>query len=201
VIDLTLPASALRLAAPLLFAALGGILSERAGVINIALEGKLLAGAFAAAVTTLATGDPWAGAAAGAAAGILVGLLHALFGVVLRGDQIVVGVALNLLVAGATMFLMNLLYGSSANTPPFGGLGDGGGCRRSCRWRCCSARRWTRCCASRGSGSASAPWASTPRPRSRWGSARRACAWRRWRRPARWPGSAARTWRWTPRSS
>ena len=89
-IDATLLASALRLATPLLFAALGGILSERAGVINIALEGKLLAGAFAAAVATLATGDPWTGVAAGAAAGTALGLLHALFGVVLRGDQIVV---------------------------------------------------------------------------------------------------------------
>lgn len=126
-IDAALWASALRLATPLLFAALGGILSERAGVINIALEGKLLAGAFAAAAATLATGDPWLGVAAGAGAGILLGLLHALFGVVLRGDQIVVGVALNLLAAGASMFFMNLLYGSSANTPPFAGAGDGPG--------------------------------------------------------------------------
>jgi simple sugar transport system permease protein len=129
VIDLPLIASAFRLATPLLFAGLGGIASERSGVINIALEGKLLAGAFAAAVFAGATGDPWAGVAAGAAAGCTVGLLHGLFSVVLRGDQIVVGVALNLLVVGLTQFLMNLLYGSSANTPPFPGFGGAAGTR------------------------------------------------------------------------
>jgi len=126
-IDVALIASAFRLATPLLFAALGGILSERSGVINIALEGKLLAGAFAAAVAAVATGNPWIGVAAAVAAGAGTGLLHALFGVVLRGDQIVVGVALNLLVAGLTQFLMNVLYGSSANTPSFPGLAGGAG--------------------------------------------------------------------------
>lgn len=125
-IDLALIASAFRLATPLLFAALGGIVSERSGVINIALEGKLLAGAFAAAVATVATGNPWIGVVAAVGAGAISGLVHALFGVVLRGDQIVVGVALNLLVAGLTQFLMNALYGSSANTPPFPGFGGAG---------------------------------------------------------------------------
>jgi len=114
--------SSVRLATPLLFAALGGVLSERSGVVNIALEGKLLAGAFAAAVAAHATGSPLAGVAAAMAAGAFVGALHALFCVVLRGDQIVVGVALNLLVVGATQFLMNVLYGSSAKTPPFPGF-------------------------------------------------------------------------------
>jgi len=126
VIDVTLVASAFRLATPLLFAAVGGVVSERSGVVNIALEGKLLAGAFAAAVTAHATGNPWAAVAAAVAAGMLVGALHAVFGVWLRGDQIVVGVALNLLVGGATQFLMSLLYGSSANTPPFRGIGATG---------------------------------------------------------------------------
>ena len=115
--------STLRLAAPLLFAAMGGVLSERSGVVNIALEGKMLAGAFAAAVVAYGTGSPWLGAASGAATGMLVGGLHGYAGVVLRGDQIVVGVAINLLVVGATQLLMNLLFGSSANTPTFPGFG------------------------------------------------------------------------------
>lgn len=114
--------SAVRLSSPLLLAALGGVISERAGVVNIALEGKLLAGAFCAAAATIATGNPWIGILAGAGGGMLVGLLHAVGGVVLRGDQIVVGVALNLFVAGATQFLMGILYGSSANTPTFAGF-------------------------------------------------------------------------------
>jgi simple sugar transport system permease protein len=121
--DLDFLVSAVRLSTPLLFAAYGGVLSERAGVVNIALEGKLLAGAFCAAVVTIATGSPMLGVLAAAIGGAAVGALHVLGGVVLRGDQIVVGVALNLLVAGATQFLMNVLYGSSANTPTFAGFG------------------------------------------------------------------------------
>lgn len=121
--EMHLVTSAIRLSTPLLFAAFGGILSERAGVVNIALEGKLLAGAFCAAAATIATGNPWIGVLAGAGGGMVVGALHALGGVILRGDQIVVGVALNLLVAGATQFLMGVLYGSSANSPTFTGFG------------------------------------------------------------------------------
>jgi simple sugar transport system permease protein len=126
-LDAELLASAVRLATPLLFAALGGVLSERSGVVNIALEGKLLAGAFAAAVFAGAFDNPWAGVAAAMGAGLLVGALHAVSTVILRGDQIVVGVALNLLVVGATQFLMSTLYGSSANTPPFRGFAAGEG--------------------------------------------------------------------------
>jgi simple sugar transport system permease protein len=125
VIDVALFLSAVRLATPLVFAALGGVVSERSGVVNIALEGKLLAGAFASAAVAEATGDPWAGVAAAVAAGMVVGCLHATFGVWLRGDQIVVGVALNLFVAGCTEFLMSVLYGSSANTPSFPGFAGG----------------------------------------------------------------------------
>lgn len=117
--DFDLVLSSLRLATPLLLAALGGVVSERAGVVNIALEGKLLAGAFAAAAVAYATSSPWLALPAAAAVGALVGLLHAVFCVVMRGDHIVVGVALNLLVAGATQFLMSAWYGSSANTPTF----------------------------------------------------------------------------------
>lgn len=121
-IELDLFVTGLRLATPLLFAALGGVVSERAGVVNIALEGKLLIGAFAAAACTIASGNPWVGVAGAAAAGALLGLVHALAGVVLRGDQIVVGISLNLLVVGLTQFMMGALYGSSANSPSFAGL-------------------------------------------------------------------------------
>jgi simple sugar transport system permease protein len=122
VLDLDLASSALRLSAPLLWAALGGVLAERAGVVSLALEGKLLAGAFAAAVAAHAWGSPVGGAAAGALAGAAIGALLALFAVALRGDAIVVGIALNLLAAGATQFLLGVLYGSSANSPTFSGF-------------------------------------------------------------------------------
>lgn len=129
--DLDLAVTGVRLATPLAFAALGGVLSERAGVVNLALEGKLLGGAFACAAVAVATGSPWLGVAAAAGAGAGLGLLHAGAGVVLRGDQIVVGIALNLLVMGGTQFLMGILYGSSANSPSFPGLPADGALRLS----------------------------------------------------------------------
>jgi simple sugar transport system permease protein len=121
-LELPLLASALRLAAPLLLAALGGVLAERSGVIDVGLEGKLLFGAFTAAWAALATGDPWIGVAAGAAGGAALGFVHATFGALLRGDQIVVGVAINLLALGLTQFLLRVLYGTSANSPQLPGL-------------------------------------------------------------------------------
>lgn len=113
----SLAASTLRLSTPLLFAAMGGLLSERAGVVHIALEGQLLVGAFAGAVAAHATGSPWAGLAAGFVAGALFGLLHALFCVVLRADQIVTGTALNLLAVGLTAVTARALFGVTGSTP------------------------------------------------------------------------------------
>lgn len=120
--DMDLLVTGVRLATPLVFAALGGVLSERAGVVNLALEGKLLGGAFAGTVVAVATGNPYLAVLGAAGGGALLGLVHALAGVVLRGDQIVSGIALNLLVLGATQFLMEILYGSSANSPAVAGM-------------------------------------------------------------------------------
>lgn len=102
--------SAIRLSIPLVFAALGGVLSERVGVVNIALEGMLLGGAFAAMAATAATGNPWLGVLAGAACGAVLGLLHALFVLRLRVDAIISGVGLNLLTLGLTTFLLRAVY-------------------------------------------------------------------------------------------
>jgi simple sugar transport system permease protein len=106
------------MATPLALAALGGMFSERSGVINIGLEGILLTGAFASVLATWATGDPWAGAGAGVFAGVLIALLHAVVSVTFRADQIVSGVAINLFAMGATQFLTWIVWGSSANSPP-----------------------------------------------------------------------------------
>jgi simple sugar transport system permease protein len=118
VFDLAVLDSALRMATPLVLAALGGMFSERSGVINIGLEGILLTGAFASVLATWATGDPWAGAGAGVFAGVLIALLHAVVSVTFRADQIVSGVAINLFAMGATQFLTWIVWGSSANSPP-----------------------------------------------------------------------------------
>ena len=114
--------SALRMATPLILTALGGMFSERSGVVNIALEGIMLTGAFASVVATHFTGDPWAGVMAGILAGMLVSLIHAVASIVFRADQIVSGVAINLLALGLTQFLMWIIWGSSANSPPVSGM-------------------------------------------------------------------------------
>jgi simple sugar transport system permease protein len=110
------------MATPLILTALGGLFSERSGVVNIALEGILLTGAFASVLVTYYTGDPWAGALAGVFAGMLISLLHAVVSIVFKADQIVSGVAINLLAMGATQFLTWIVWGSSANSPPVPGM-------------------------------------------------------------------------------
>jgi simple sugar transport system permease protein len=110
-------ASTLRVSTPLLFAALGGMVSERSGVVNIALEGMMLAGAFGAAATALALNSPWAGAMGAMAAGLIIAVFYAFFVIELRSDQIVAGTAMNMLAAGMTPFLAKILYNSSTSTP------------------------------------------------------------------------------------
>lgn len=108
-------AASLRLAVPLAFAALGGLWSERSGVLNIGLEGMLLTGAFAsAAVTFYANGNVWVGILAAIAVGAAVGLLHAFLCVSLHVDQLVSGLAINLSAAGLTAFLARLVFNSDA---------------------------------------------------------------------------------------
>lgn len=118
----------LRTATPLVFAGLGGMFSERAGVVNIALEGILLVGAFSAAAAAIATGSLTAALLAAMLGGLLLAALHALVALRFGVDQIVSGVALNMLAMGATEFLMWLLYGSGANSPriELDGLAGGG---------------------------------------------------------------------------
>src|SRR5256885_7586089 len=92
--------SAIRLATPLIFAAIGGLFSERAGVINIALEGLMLAGAFTSATVTYYSGNPWVGLAAAIAAGVFIASLHAVVSISFRADQVVTGTAINILMLG-----------------------------------------------------------------------------------------------------
>jgi len=122
-IALALLLGTLRTATPLLLAGLGGMFSERGGVVNIALEGILLVGAFAAAAATAFTGSATIGLMAALFAGMLLALLHALATLWIGVDQIVSGVALNLLALGLTEFLMWVFFGSGSNSPrlEFGG--------------------------------------------------------------------------------
>jgi len=102
--------AALIAATPLLLAALGGLISELSGVLNMALESMMLIGAFTAYTASDYGHSPWAGLAAAALAGLLVGLLHAYFTITLRANQIVSAVALNLFALAATALGFRLLY-------------------------------------------------------------------------------------------
>jgi simple sugar transport system permease protein len=117
-------AATLRLAAPLTFAALGGVISERSGVVNIALEGIMLMGAFFAVWGTAVTGNAWAGLLIGIAAGVVLTAVHAYAAIHLRSDQIVSGMALNILALGLTSFLNFQLYGFTGTPADLAGLPD-----------------------------------------------------------------------------
>ncbi len=109
--------STIRLSTPLVLAALGGMFSERSGVINIALEGMMLAGAFTAAAVTYAAGNPFVGLLAGMVAGLAIAAIHAVACIRYRADQVVTGTALNILMIGVPGFLGGALFLSSGSTP------------------------------------------------------------------------------------
>ncbi|MEI6391676.1 MAG: ABC transporter permease [Verrucomicrobiota bacterium] len=109
--------STLRVSTPLIFAALGGMFSERSGVINIALEGMMLIGAFGAAVGTLVTHSPWLGSAWGMGAGVLLAAVYGVFVIQFRANQIVAGTAINMLAMGLTPFLCKIRYDVTGQTP------------------------------------------------------------------------------------
>ncbi|MCK9823445.1 ABC transporter permease [Nocardioides cavernae] len=112
----SLLAGAIALAIPLVFGALGGVLGERAGVVNIAIDGQLLFGAFAASITASLTGSPWAGLVAAMAAGALMALVLGLFAITYFVDQVIVGVVLNVLVVGLTNFLFRQVLTPNAES-------------------------------------------------------------------------------------
>ena len=109
--------STVRQATPLILAALGGMFSERSGVINIALEGMMLAGAFTAAAVTYATGSPYVGLVAGMMAGMLIAAIHAVACMQYQADQVVTGTAINILMLGMPAFLSGAFFLSSGSTP------------------------------------------------------------------------------------
>ncbi|MGH3006454.1 MAG: ABC transporter permease [Gaiellaceae bacterium] len=108
-----LVAATLRFATPLAFAAIGGIFSERSGVVNIGLEGMMLAGAFFGIVAVAETGQWELGILAAMAAGGLLALMHAFFSIHLQADQIISGFAVNFLALGVTGYLFRSIYGRS----------------------------------------------------------------------------------------
>jgi ABC-type uncharacterized transport system permease subunit len=106
-----------RVSTPLILAALAGLFSERSGIVNIALEGKILSAAFAAAATSSVTGSVWLGLLAAILVAIAMSMLHGFASITHNGDQIVSGVAINMLAAGLTVTLGRFWFGLGGQTP------------------------------------------------------------------------------------
>lgn len=109
--------NSLMFAAPLMFTALGGVISEKSGVINIGLEGMMVIGAFAAAGVTSTTNNPWLGFLVAGLAGAALSLLHAIACVSFRADQTISGVALNSIGPGVALFLCRKIFNGATTTP------------------------------------------------------------------------------------
>ncbi len=109
--------SAITSATPLLFAAMGGLFSERSGVINIALEGLMLSGAFTAAVVTYQSGNPYLGLICGMGAGAVTALIYAVAVIHFEADQVVAGMAINFLMLGLPALISGVIYDSTGSTP------------------------------------------------------------------------------------
>lgn len=111
-------AAAIRISAPLVVAAIGETFSERAGVINVQLEGMMLSGAFCGVLAAYASNDPFIGLLAAIGGGLVIGGIHGAVTISLGGNQIVSGIALNLLAVGLTSYLLDLFFpGQSAVAP------------------------------------------------------------------------------------
>src|ERR1044072_6971720 len=125
IFTLSLIASTIRLATPLVLAALGGLFSERSGGMNIALEGKMLAGVFTAAAVTYAAdtklgmggASPWIGLLGGMIEGLFIAVIYALSCIKFKAEQVVSGAAINILMLGVPGFLSGAFFLSSGSTP------------------------------------------------------------------------------------
>ncbi len=114
---MALAASTVRVVAPLILAALAGLFAERSGIVDIGLEGKMLGAAFAAAATAAVTGSAWLGLGAGMVVSILLSMVHGLASITYNGNQVVSGMALNILVAGLAPTLGNAWFHQGGQTP------------------------------------------------------------------------------------
>jgi simple sugar transport system permease protein len=113
----------IRIAVPYLFAASGGVIAERSGIISLSLEGYMLTGAFSATLGAHYSGSAWIGVLAGIFGGLVFGLLHAIASIRYKADQVVTGIAINLLAIGVTRFFLKLAFASSSNSPRVEGFG------------------------------------------------------------------------------
>jgi len=117
-IDLEILTSTIRLSTPLTLSAIGGLYSERGGIVNIALEGIMLFGAFGSAVVAYHTANPWLGLLAGAMVGTFIAYIHGIVTITFLGDQIVSGMGINIIALGIPAVFSSALYKTPSSTPP-----------------------------------------------------------------------------------
>jgi simple sugar transport system permease protein len=122
IINVGLFAATLRLATPIAFGSLGGLFSERAGIVNIGLEGMMLTGAFAGVTASYFTGNPYLGVLAAVLIGGFLGLVHGFITVSFAGDQIVSGTGINIFALGFTAYMSQILWGSRGASDQVAGL-------------------------------------------------------------------------------
>lgn len=113
--------SSLRLGTPLLLACLAGLFSERSGIFDIGLEGKMLMAGMASGAVAALTGSAWLGLGAGIVASMLFALIHGVASITFRGNQLISGVALNFMASGITVLVAQSLFGQGGRTPPLSG--------------------------------------------------------------------------------
>ncbi len=113
--------STLRLATPLLLACIAGLYSERSGVFDIGLEGKMLAAAMCAGAAAALSGSVWIGLLAGIGGSLAFAAVHGVTSITFRGNQLIAGVALNFLASGLTVLVAQALFGQGGRTPPLDG--------------------------------------------------------------------------------
>lgn len=113
--------STLRLGTPLLLACLAGLFSERAGIFDIGLEGKMLMSAMASGAVAALSGSVWIGLGAGICASLILAGIHGIASITFRGNQLISGVALNFIASGITVLVAQALFGQGGRTPPLQG--------------------------------------------------------------------------------
>lgn len=113
---------ALRKGAPLLLASMGGLVGDKAGVLNIGLEGMMLGGAFFGMVGSYLTGSPWVGMLCGLLAGVVFAMIHAVIAITCGGNQTVSGIGLNIFATGITTFGLRAIFGRSGSSDPVASL-------------------------------------------------------------------------------
>ena len=123
-LNTTVFAATLRMATPLMFTAIGGIYSERSGVVNIGLEGMMLIGAFAAVAVSYFTGSAWLGFLGAILAGALMGFIHGVASIKYRANQVVSGTAINIFAGGLTVYLQRLIFNMAGVSPAVPRIND-----------------------------------------------------------------------------